>query len=76
MQAATPLTLRQTGQSLCLDHITRHLLTSGTLKRYIEELSITGLTAHPTIFDQAITKSQDYDRGFLERADGRYGLEE
>ena len=41
--------------------ITRGLLSSGTLKRYIGELSITGLTSNPTIFDHAITKSQDYD---------------
>jgi transaldolase len=61
MKAAAPLQLREAGQSLWLDHITRDLLTSGTLKRYIDELSITGLTSNPTIFDHAITKSQDYD---------------
>jgi transaldolase len=61
MKAAAPLTLREAGQSLWLDNITRHLLTSGTLKRYIDELSVTGLTSNPTIFDYAITKSQDYD---------------
>ncbi len=53
--------LREAGQSLWLDNITRGLLTSGTLKRYIDELSITGLTSNPTIFDHAISKSHDYD---------------
>jgi transaldolase len=56
MKAAAPLQLREAGQSLWLDNITRDLLTSGTLKRYIDELSITGLTSNPTIFDHAITK--------------------
>jgi transaldolase len=49
------------GQSLWLDHITRDLLETGTLKRYIEELSVTGLTSNPTIFDHAITHSSSYD---------------
>src|SRR5512144_634865 len=53
--------LHELGQSLWLDNITRGLLNSGTLKRYIDELSITGLTSNPTIFDQAIKKSADYD---------------
>lgn len=53
--------LHDMGQSLWLDNITRGLLNSGTLKRYIDELSITGLTSNPTIFDQAIKKSADYD---------------
>jgi transaldolase len=53
--------LHDLGQSLWLDNITRELLTSGTLKRYIEELSVTGLTSNPTIFDHAITKSSAYD---------------
>jgi transaldolase len=53
--------LRDAGQSLWLDNITRALLTSGTLARYIAELGITGLTSNPTIFDQAIGKSRDYD---------------
>ena len=54
-------TLHNVGQSLWLDNITRDLLTSGTLKRYIETLSITGLTSNPTIFDHAISKSTAYD---------------
>ena len=54
--------LNQLGQSLWLDNITRDLLDSGTLKRYVEDLSITGLTSNPTIFDLAITKSKSYDK--------------
>ena len=53
--------LHQLGQSLWLDNITRDLLSSGTLKRYIDELSVTGLTSNPTIFDQAIKNSAAYD---------------
>jgi transaldolase len=59
--------LHDLGQSLWLDNITRHLLTSGTLKHYIDELSITGLTSNPTIFDHAITKSQDYDTAIRQK---------
>jgi transaldolase len=54
-------TLRDLGQSLWIDNITRNLLRSGTLRRYIDELSITGLTSNPTIFDHAIKNSTDYD---------------
>ena len=53
--------LHEMGQSLWLDNITRGLLTSGTLRRYIEEFSVTGLTSNPTIFDHAIKNSHDYD---------------
>src|SRR5262249_23972528 len=53
--------LHELGQSLWLDNITRDLLTSGTLRRYIEELSLTGLTSNPTIFDHAIKNSAAYD---------------
>jgi len=49
------------GQSLWLDNITRDLLNTGTLKSYIDDLSVTGLTSNPTIFDQAIKKSASYD---------------
>lgn len=49
------------GQSLWLDNITRGLLDSGTLQRYIAELSVTGLTSNPTIFDKAIEGGGDYD---------------
>src|SRR5512142_1594367 len=53
--------LHDLGQSLWLDNITRDLLTSGTLQRYIDEFSITGLTSNPTIFDHAIKNGADYD---------------
>jgi transaldolase len=53
--------LNRAGQSIWLDNITRDLLDSGTLKRYIEEWSVTGLTSNPTIFDQAIRKGSAYD---------------
>lgn len=49
------------GQSIWLDNITRTLLTSGTLQRYIQEFAVTGLTSNPTIFDHAIRNSTDYD---------------
>src|SRR5437870_2715792 len=49
------------GQSIWLDNITRELLETGTLKRYINDLSVTGLTSNPTIFDHAITHSRSYD---------------
>src|SRR5262245_55023579 len=54
-------TLHDLGQSLWLDNITRELLSSGTLQRYIDELSVTGLTSNPTIFDNAIKNSSTYD---------------
>jgi transaldolase len=53
--------LHNLGQSIWLDNITRDLLNSGTLKHYIEELSVTGLTSNPTIFDHAIKNSTAYD---------------
>jgi transaldolase len=53
--------LHDEGQSLWLDNITRDLLDRGTLKQYIDELSITGLTSNPTIFDHAIKNSATYD---------------
>jgi len=54
-------TLRDLGQSLWLDSISRDLLNSGTLERYINSFAVTGLTSNPTIFDQAIRKSAAYD---------------
>lgn len=54
-------TLHQLGQSLWLDNITRTLLDSGTLARYIDELSVTGLTSNPTIFEKAIAAGTSYD---------------
>jgi transaldolase len=53
--------LHNLGQSLWLDNITRDLLNRGTLQRYIEDLSVTGLTSNPTIFDHAIKNSDAYD---------------
>jgi transaldolase len=53
--------LHNLGQSIWLDNITRDLLNSGTLKRYIDDLSVTGLTSNPTIFDHAIKNSSAYD---------------
>jgi transaldolase len=54
-------TLHNLGQSLWLDNITRDLLNSGTLQRYIDEFSVTGLTSNPTIYDHAIKDSDAYD---------------
>jgi transaldolase len=59
--------LHNLGQSLWLDNITRDLLNSGTLKRYIDELSVTGLTSNPTIFEKAISGSTAYDAGIGEK---------
>ncbi len=60
--------LHELGQSLWLDNITRELLTSGTLGRYIRELSVTGLTSNPTIFDQAIGTGA-YDEAIRNKVD-------
>jgi transaldolase len=66
--------LHNLGQSLWLDNITRDLLNSGTLKRYIDELSVTGLTSNPTIFDHAIKNSTGYDAAIRDRlARGKSG---
>jgi transaldolase len=53
--------LHDLGQSLWLDFVTRDLVASGTLKRYIDEFCVTGLTSNPTIFDHALKKSGAYD---------------
>jgi transaldolase len=53
--------LHDLGQSLWLDNITRELLDNGTLQRYIDEFSVTGLTSNPIIFEHAISKSKSYD---------------
>src|ERR1700722_19905211 len=58
--------LHNLGQSLWLDNITRDLLNSGTLMRYIAEYSVTGLTSNPTIFDHAIKNSTAYDAAIRE----------
>jgi len=66
--------LHNLGQSLWLDNITRDLLRSGTLKEYIDNLSVTGLTSNPTIFDHAIKNSAAYDAAITEKsAQGKAG---
>ena len=59
--------LHELGQSLWLDNITRDLLDTGTLQQYIDELSVTGLTSNPTIFDHAIKNSASYDKTIREK---------
>src|SRR3989441_751452 len=67
-------TLHDRGQSLWLDNITRDLLETGTLKRYIDELSVTGLTSNPTIFDHAIKNSSAYDAAIRKKVkEGKSG---
>ena len=66
--------LHDAGQSIWLDNITRALVARGTLANYVRDLSVTGLTSNPTIFDQAIAKSQDYDASIREQtAAGKTG---
>ncbi len=68
--------LHNLGQSIWLDNITRDLLDSGTLSRYIDELSVTGLTSNPTIFDHAIQKSTAYDAAIRDKMNqGKSGEE-
>jgi len=64
--------LHDLGQSLWLDNITRDILDNGTLKRYVDELSVTGLTSNPTIFDEAIGAGSAYDAGIQQKT--RAGL--
>jgi len=59
--------LHDLGQSLWLDNITREILDNGTLRRYIDEFSVTGLTSNPTIFDHAIRNGSDYDAEIRQR---------
>jgi transaldolase len=70
---STTKSLHDLGQSLWLDNITREILDDGTLKRYIDQYSVTGLTSNPTIFDEAIGKTAAYDKGIRQKADA--GLE-
>ena len=66
--------LHDLGQSVWLDNITRELLTSGTLHHYISELSVTGLTSNPTIFDKAIKGGDFYDAAIDQKtAEGKSG---
>ena len=67
-------TLHDQGQSLWLDNITRDLLETGTLARYIADLSVTGLTSNPTIFDHAIKNSSSYDAAIRKKVkEGKSG---
>ncbi|MGE3497741.1 MAG: transaldolase [Candidatus Binatia bacterium] len=68
--------LHELGQRIWLDNITRGLLTSGTLHRYIAELSVTGLTSNPTIFDLAISRSDAYDEEIRRRSHAGQSSEE
>lgn len=61
-------TLHDLGQSIWLDNITREILDNGTLRRYIDDLSVTGLTSNPTIFDEAIGNTSAYDSGIRQKA--------
>lgn len=68
--------LHETGQSIWLDNITRGLLANGTIQRYIQELSVTGLTSNPTIFDHAIKNGHDYDAAIDQKMkEGKSGEE-
>jgi transaldolase len=68
--------LHDIGQSLWLDNITRTMLADGTLRGYIEELSVTGLTSNPTIFDKAISGSEAYDQHIIELSQNGHEPEE
>src|SRR5688572_25965325 len=72
-RASNPKTTRlhELGQSVWLDNISRELLDRGTLRRYVDELSVTGVTSNPTIFDEAIGGSTAYDTAI--RAGARAG---
>jgi transaldolase len=68
--------LHATGQSLWLDNISRKLLDSGTLERYVRDLSVTGLTSNPSIFEAAFKGGPDYDSSIREKiAAGKRGDE-
>ena len=68
--------LHDLGQSLWLDNITREILDNGTLRRYIDDLSVTGLTSNPTIFDEAIGNTAAYDGGIRRKAQAGLAGEE
>ena len=74
--STAPKDLHDAGQSLWLDSITREIVNDGTLKRYIDEFSLTGLTSNPTIFDKALRGGEDYDEQIAELlAAGKSGEE-
>jgi len=68
--------LHDLGQSIWLDNITREMLDNGTLRRYIDDLSVTGLTSNPTIFDEAIGNTSAYDSGIRRKAQAGLAGEE
>jgi transaldolase len=68
--------LHDLDQSLRLDNITRDLLNSGTLRRYIDELWVTGLTSNPTIFEHAVKNSTAHHRPIREKLAKRKSNEE
>jgi transaldolase len=72
----TTKSLHDLGQSLWLDNITREILDNGTLRRYIDELSVTGLTSNPTIFDEAIGNTAAYDGSIRRKAQAGLNGEE
>ena len=68
--------LHDLGQSIWLDNITREILDKGTLRKYMDDLSVTGLTSNPTIFDEAIGKTSAYDAGIQQKARAKLAGEE
>lgn len=67
--------LHDLGQSIWLDNITRDLLDNGTLNQYVDELSVTGLTSNPTIFNHAIERSTAYDAAVRDRSRNGHTVE-
>jgi transaldolase len=67
--------LHELGQSLWLDSVSREILDDGTLRRYVDELSVTGLTSNPTIFDHAIESTASYDEGIRAKANAGHSGE-
>ncbi|MCJ7709624.1 MAG: transaldolase [Chloroflexi bacterium] len=66
--------LHELGQSLWLDNITRGILNDGTLLAYLDEMSVTGLTSNPTIFEHALEKGDFYDEAIRQKAgEGKSG---
>ena len=68
--------LSNPGQSIWRDNITRDLLDTGTLQRYIDEMSVTGLTSNPTIFEQAIRNTMAYGAAIREKLASGHPAEE
>ncbi len=65
MAANPPVDVQQYGQSIWLDYIHRHSITSGELQKYIDESGVVGMTSNPAIFQKAIGESDDYDEGMM-----------